>query len=85
MKHYFIDCKKFTSRPSAHEEIALSMSLPSYYGHNLDALWDILTEITSETLIVLCHAGYADINTLPVIVLFHEAAEENGLIKVVEV
>ena len=33
-----------TTRQAAHDEIARQMQLPEYYGRNLDALWDILTE-----------------------------------------
>ncbi len=85
MKNYFIDFKKFTDLPSAHEEIASAMNFPSYYGKNLDALWDMLTQITDDTLIILCHTGYADISTLPITGLFLEAADENGKIKLVEI
>ncbi|MBR6800621.1 MAG: barstar family protein [Eubacteriaceae bacterium] len=83
MKNYFIDCKNFIDRPSAHEEIASSMHFPIHYGKNLDALWDMLTEITDETLIVLSHSGDADISALPVIALFLEAADENKNIKLI--
>lgn len=85
MKTYIIDCRKFTDKPSAHEEIATSMKLPPYYGRNLDALWDILTEITADTLIILAHTGYADMLTLPIIALFHEAGDESDALTVVEV
>lgn len=85
MKLAIIDCMNFSDIISAHEEIASSMHFPSFYGKNLDALWDMLTEITNETLIILCHTGEADISTLPIIGLFLEAADENERIILVEI
>lgn len=39
-----LDGMNMRTREAAHDEIAQKMGLPEYYGRNLDALWDVLTE-----------------------------------------
>lgn len=38
-----IDGDEFSSETDFHEKIAAAMEFPSYYGKNLDALWDVLS------------------------------------------
>ena len=40
---YTIDLTGVTTPREMHEVIKASLSLPEYYGMNLDALWDCLT------------------------------------------
>lgn len=53
MKPIVIDCAEMTTRYRAHACLAERLSLPEYYGRNLDALYDCLTEISADTLLVL--------------------------------
>ena len=39
------------TRREIHEYIAEKMAFPEYYGHNLDALYDCLTDITEPTAV----------------------------------
>ena len=48
-----LEGKAMTDRVSAHSHLAERLELPTYYGRNLDALYDVLTGITEETEIVL--------------------------------
>ncbi len=48
-----LDGKAMVDRPSAHAHLAERLDLPSYYGRNLDALYDMLTEIGTDTEIIL--------------------------------
>lgn len=41
------------TRREIHEYIAKKMAFPEYYGQNLDALYDCLTEITEPTAVGL--------------------------------
>ena len=76
-----LDGKAMVDRVSAHSHLADRLELPTYYGRNLDALYDVLTEIGEETEIVLTDPaavaeqmgkyGEALLATL------QEAAEEN--------
>jgi ribonuclease inhibitor len=40
-------------RVAVHNHLSERLQLPSYYGRNLDALYDVLTEIGDDTEIVL--------------------------------
>ncbi|WP_027633744.1 barstar family protein [Clostridium hydrogeniformans] len=46
MKVIILDGSKLTSKEVFHKTIKNQLNFPSYYGENLDALWDCLTEIT---------------------------------------
>ena len=43
-REYILDCEMMTDRDKAHEYIAETLEFPDYYGKNLDALFDCLTE-----------------------------------------
>ncbi len=42
MKEILINCDKIRSRKVLHDYLEAELSLPDYYGRNLDALHDIL-------------------------------------------
>lgn len=44
---------RMIDRVAVHNHLAERLQLPSYYGRNLDALYDVLTEIGDDTEIVL--------------------------------
>ena len=48
-----LDFRKVNNREEAHEELKTSLNFPDYYGKNLDALNDCLSEIESEHLIYI--------------------------------
>lgn len=47
------------SRMSSHDELypylTEKLDLPRYFGNNLDALWDVMSERSQDTLIFLIH------------------------------
>ena len=45
------------SRREAHEHLAQQLALPDYYGRNLDALYDVLTEREGPTRIIIRHGN----------------------------
>ncbi len=80
-------CKSLmNTRQEAHEHLAERLGFPEYYGKNLDALYDLLTERSEETTIIvedseaLAEAmnGYGR----RIIKVLLAAARENGHIKV---
>lgn len=53
MKTVVIDGREMYSRDAAHAYLANVLSFPGYYGKNLDALYDCLTDISEPTHIVI--------------------------------
>lgn len=51
MKKVIINCAEINSRYQLHEKLADALSFPEWYGRNLDALHDILTDFSEDTLI----------------------------------
>lgn len=43
-----LDGAAMTDRPAAHSHLAEKLDLPAYYGRNLDALYDALTELRGD-------------------------------------
>lgn len=48
-----LDGRQMCSRAAAHDHLKQQLSLPDYYGRNLDALYDLLTEGREPTTIEL--------------------------------
>lgn len=77
MKEYCIECAGIGSARELHETIAREMNFPVWYGHNLDALHDLLTSIGEETLLT-----FRDFSLLPSFgarfrLVLNECEEEN--------
>ena len=76
-----LDGLSIENRSQLHDVLQAQLALPEYYGRNLDALYDCLTEPREDTEIVLKHMDtlrenlgfYA--NTLQIVL--RRAAEEN--------
>ena len=81
-----LEGKAMADRPAAHAHLAERLDLPSYYGRNLDSLYDVLTDIGADTEIILMDPaavaeqlgkyGEALLSTM------QEAAEENPLLTI---
>lgn len=81
-----LDGQNLANRQQIHQEIARQLELPDYYGENLDALWDVLTE-WSEPLEISVQNSSALLHRLgeesaAILQLFQEAAEENAVISI---
>ena len=49
----YINAEKLTKKEAAHEYLKYMLDLPEYYGKNLDALHDCLTDFRDLTLIIV--------------------------------
>lgn len=49
-----IDGRELPTREAVHDCFAARLALPDYYGRNLDALYDVLTERSTPTRLVIC-------------------------------
>lgn len=48
-----LDGKRMCTKDEAHRYLKEQLDLPAYYGHNLDALWDLLSERSTPTDLLL--------------------------------
>ena len=53
MKKIVLELEKMRSLPMLHKYLHTALALPEYYGANLDALHDCLTEIVEPTELVV--------------------------------
>ena len=82
-----IDGKNIKDKLSLHAYLKEQCNFPDYYGNNLDALYDVLTDRTEPLEIVLEHAeelkeilcGYGE----AFIEVLQDAAAENGKITII--
>lgn len=51
MKYMILDGNMIQSKEHLHDILARELQLPDWYGHNLDALYDCLTDRFEDTVI----------------------------------
>ena len=52
MQSYRLDGSYFQSPESMHEHLLTQFAFPSYYGKNLDAFWDCISERRSGSICI---------------------------------
>jgi len=67
MKEILIDCAQMTDKKTAHEYLASVLEFPEYYGGNLDALYDCLSELPP------CHVTLLNFSALSALGEYGEA------------
>lgn len=61
-----VNLENVTTIEEFHERVAQTLDFPDYYGHNLDALWDILsTRNLSDELLCFSSAQEFLLNARP--------------------
>lgn len=82
-----IDGEKITSKKVLHSYLAGELDFPEWYGENLDALYDCLTDITEETVIELINRsafhGHLGKYAKAFEKMLRDAQEENENIKLI--
>ena len=53
---FVLDGGSVGNRETLHRVLAAGLQFPDWYGGNLDALYDCLTDLTEETSIILLHS-----------------------------
>ena len=56
MKYVFLDGEKILSNADLHKTFAEALDFPEYYGKNLDALRDCLTETEGPVCVIAVNA-----------------------------
>ncbi len=81
MKEIKLDGAKMLDKETTHAYLKEKLSLPEYYGANLDALWDCLSTDFSQKKITILNSEiiYSNLGTYgkSIIELFEDLAEEN--------
>lgn len=75
MKSIEIDGKLI--KKDGHDYLKEILNFPDYYGKNLDALYDCLTDIGIETEITIINESYVSDD---IIETFIDAADENSFL-----
>ena len=57
MNYVFLDGAKILSHADLHRAFADALDFPDYYGRNLDALRDCLTEQAEPVGVIIVHAN----------------------------
>ncbi|MBQ1631937.1 MAG: barstar family protein [Clostridia bacterium] len=60
MEFIIMDGRRMTSVEQTHAYLAKTLRLPDYYGKNLDALHDCLTDFSRDVWIVLINGDIMD-------------------------
>lgn len=86
MRKIVLELEKMHSLPSLHKYLHVALALPEYYGANLDALHDCLTDIAEPTELVV-PAAVADEANLgwygqQLLAVLQDAATENEALTV---
>ena len=87
MKTVTIDCAGIRDKASFHDTMESALAFPSWYGKNLDALHDCLTEVFTNTRI--CFVNWHSLEetlglyTVAIRRAMNHAAEENPCIEIV--
>ena len=82
MKLIKLNIERMQTRQALHQYLAESLGFPDYYGANLDALFDCLTDIQQETLVEMPleiaseTSGLGDYG-LTLCKVFEQAAKQN--------
>ena len=85
MKFAVIDGNAVTSMEDIHKMLAQQLAFPEWYGGNLDALHDCLTDLHEETELSIVHSETLSATLGPAYVrltrVLSDAAEENPWLK----
>lgn len=85
MRICILDGNQITNRETLHNTLAESLAFPDWYGRNLDALYDCLTDFHEEAEIRLLHKDALNENlgnyALLLFKVLHEASKDNPVIQ----
>lgn len=88
MQKVILDGRNMTDKAATQEYLKEQFRFPEYYGRNLDALYDCLTEIEVETEIQIEHkkqiAEYLGDYVEALVDTIRDAAQENPNLQLTE-
>lgn len=85
MRTCILDGTAIKDKDTLHSILAKNLEFPEWYGRNLDALCDCLTDLKEETLIRILYGDAMDVQLGNYARLFRKAlsaaSEENPLVR----
>lgn len=86
MKICVLDGESITSRSQLHDILEESLNLPEWYGRNLDALYDCLTDMQEEIEVHLIQMPALEANlgryAQLLLKVMRDASEENSVLQI---
>lgn len=77
MREIILDSRKLEEKEAAQEYLKRQFCFPDYYGKNLDAFFDCLAEISSETQVIVNVGEKTGEYLKKILRVLEVAAEEN--------
>ena len=78
MKNITIDCAEIPDKAALHQALAQALRFPEYYGNNLDALYDCLTDIQEDITVTLLRFDAMDSFRAGFRAVLEEAEQDNS-------
>lgn len=85
MNEYILDFSNITTKEGLHDYIAETLDFPEYYGKNLDALYDCVTDLSQCCITITGIDALYELGQygMRIIEVFQDAAEDNEDIELV--
>lgn len=87
MEKIILDAEKMRARQKLHQYLQQALQLPDYYGGNLDALYDCLTEAAEPRVLVIASKvqddAYLGAYGAQLLQVLQDAAEANEKLQVI--
>lgn len=83
MNNITLKLDKFSEKNEIHNYLKKKMKFPDYYGGNLDALYDCLTDISSDTAIDIRYDAGNDMQRA-VLEVFSDAVAANTHLAIIK-
>jgi ribonuclease inhibitor len=87
MKTICLALNKFSTPKNVHPYLKEKLAFPSYFGNNLDALYDVLSTY-HEPLTICIHCGHTAVAQNPqwqsFLHLLHDVSKENPRIQIID-
>lgn len=83
MNNITLKLAKYKDRADLHQYIKKKMKFPDYYGKNLDALYDCLTDITTDTAIDIRYDGNNELQKA-ILSVFSDAVAANTHLAIIK-